>query len=140
MHKCKSIVFKCMDFRLTKETNRFLEENNLLGDCDIVSIAGSSKALADGNDEIKNLLIKQIKTSKDLHGAEEIILIHHSDCGAYKASCCFTSLEEEKGFQIEDMKKVEKLIKENFPEMEVKKIWAEMKDSEGKKVDFSFIN
>jgi len=38
------------------------------------------------------------------------------------------------------MKKVEKLIKENFPEMEVKKIWAEMKDSEGKKVDFSFIN
>ncbi|HNP79558.1 MAG TPA: hypothetical protein PKI00_01795 [Candidatus Pacearchaeota archaeon] len=128
-----------MDFRLTKETNRFLEENNLLGDCDIVSIAGSSKALADGNDEVKNLLIKQIKTSKDLHGAEEIILIHHSDCGAYKASCCFTSFEEEKGFQIEDMKKVEKIIKENFPEMEVKKIWAEMKDGEGKEVEFSVI-
>jgi hypothetical protein len=30
MHKCKSIVFKCMDFRLTKETIRFLEENNLM--------------------------------------------------------------------------------------------------------------
>lgn len=140
MHKCKSIVFKCMDFRLSKETIRFLEENNLIGDSDIVSIAGSSKSLADGKDEIKNLLIKQIKTSKDLHGSEEVILIHHSDCGAYKATCCFTSLEEEKNVQLEDMKKVEALIKESFPEMEVKKVWAEMKDKEGNEVEFSFIN
>lgn len=140
MHKCKSIVFKCMDFRLTEETIRFLKENNLIGDSDIVSLAGSSKSLADGKDEIKNLLIKQIKTSKDLHGAEEVILIHHSDCGAYKTTCCFTSIEEEKNIQLEDMNKAEDLIKENFPEMEVKKVWAEMKDKEGSEVEFSFVD
>ncbi|MDD3292575.1 MAG: hypothetical protein PHT67_00565 [Candidatus Pacebacteria bacterium] len=140
MHNCKSIIFKCMDFRLTKETNRFLQENNLIGDCDIVSLAGSSKSLADGKEEIKNLLLKQIKTSKDLHCATEVILIHHSDCGAYKASCCFASEEEEKNIQTEDMNTVEKLIKENFPEMEVKKVWAQMKDKKGNEVEFSILN
>lgn len=140
MHKCKSIVFKCMDFRLTKETIRFLEENQLLGNCDIVSLAGSSKSLADGKDEIKNILLKQIKISKDLHCSTEVVLIHHSDCGAYKASYCFTSPNEEKNMQIEDMNKVKSLIKENFPEMEVKKIWAQMKDSEGKEVEFLLID
>jgi hypothetical protein len=38
------------------------------------------------------------------------------------------------------MKKAEALIKENFPEMEVKKVWAEMKDKEGNEVEFSFID
>ena len=140
MHKCKSIVFKCMDFRLTKETNRFFEENNLIGNCDIVSLAGSSKSLADGKEEIKNLLLKQIKASKDLHCSTEVILIHHSDCGGYKSSYCFTSEEEEKNTQIEDMNNVEKLIKENFPEMEVKKVWAQMKDKEGNEVEFLTLN
>ncbi len=140
MHKCKSIVFKCMDFRLTKETIRFLEENKLLGDCDIVSLAGSSKSLTDGKDEIKNMLLKQIKTSSELHSSTEVILIHHSDCGAYKTSYCFSSPEDEKKTQLEDMNKVESLIKENFPKIEVKKIWAEMEDKEGKKVNFSIID
>jgi carbonic anhydrase len=140
MHKCKSIVFKCIDFRLTKETIRFLEENNMLGDCDIVSLAGSSKSLADGKDETKALLLKQIKTSKDLHGAREVVLIHHSDCGAYKSAFCFASDEDEKKTQLEDMDKVEKIIKEKFPEVEIKKVWARMKDSEGKEVEFSILN
>jgi carbonic anhydrase len=139
MHKCKSIVFKCIDFRLTKETIRFLEENNMIGNCDIVSLAGSSKSLTDNKDEIKNFLLKQIKASKELHSSTEVVLIHHSDCGAYKATCCFTSDEEEKQIQIKDMNNAEKLIKDSFPEMEVKKIWAQMKDDEGKNVEFSIL-
>ena len=42
-HQCKAIIIHCMDFRLIKETQRWLGEKGYLGDCDIVSIAGASK-------------------------------------------------------------------------------------------------
>lgn len=37
---CKNIIFHCIDFRLIKETDEFIQSN--YGKCDIISIAGSS--------------------------------------------------------------------------------------------------
>jgi len=139
-HSCQAIVFKCIDFRLENETRRWLDENSLTNNCDIVSLAGSSKDLSGNDPSIVNLLLTQIKISHDLHQAKEVILIHHSDCGAYKNVYSFKSPEEEKEIQSIDLEKSKIIIEKNFPDMIVKKVWAQMADSNGKKVDFQIIN
>jgi carbonic anhydrase len=139
-HNCKAILFHCIDFRLINETTRWMRENNLIGDCDIVSVAGSSKSIVDGSEELKNFLLGQINTSCTLHHCQKVILVHHSDCGAYRNSYNFSSPAEEKDKQIEDMAKAEEIIKNKFPELSVRKIWANMKDSDGKEVEFNSID
>jgi len=72
-HNCQNIVFHCIDFRLINETNDFIKNN--YGGSDIVSVAGSSKEIADGN----SYLLKQIEISHNLHHSSKVVLIHHSD-------------------------------------------------------------
>lgn len=79
-------------------------------------------------------MLKQIELSHDVHESKRVILIHHSDCGAYKLSYHFNSPKEEKEKQISDMIRIEKIIKERFPDMSVDKIWAEL---EGNNITFS---
>ncbi|MDK2949294.1 MAG: hypothetical protein PWQ56_459 [Patescibacteria group bacterium] len=119
-HNCQNIIFHCIDFRLINETNDFIKNN--YGRSDIVSVAGSSKEIADGN----SYLLKQIEISHNLHHSSKVVLIHHSDCGAYKNSYQFSSPEEEKEKQVNDLLKIELIIKERFPDMTVEKIWAEL--------------
>lgn len=119
-HDCQNIVFHCIDFRLINETNDFIKNN--YGECDIVSVARSGQEIADGNP----YLLKQIEISHNLHHSVKVILIHHSDCGAYKGSYQFNSPQEEKEKQVEDLIKIESIIKEKFGDMSVEKIWAEL--------------
>ena len=125
-----------MDFRLIDQTREWMKSQGILGDADIVSVAGASKEIIDGTEGAKELLLKQIELSGKLHSANQVILLHHSDCGAYKASYTFLTPEEEKETQFRDMEKVSTIIKENFPAMQVMKVWAQMKDGEGKEVEF----
>jgi carbonic anhydrase len=139
-HNCKAILFHCIDFRLINETSRWMNEQSLIGDCDVVAVAGSSKAIVDGSDNIRDFLLGQINTSCTLHNCQQVVLVHHSDCGAYRNSYNFASPEEEKAKQVIDMKKAEEIIKDRFPELKVIKIWAQMADSDGKNVEFAEIN
>lgn len=136
MHKCNNILFKCMDFRMQAQTLNWLKENGYFGDCDVISIAGSSKGIADENVEVRGFLLNQIRISHDLHGAKNVILVHHSDCGAYKTAYTFASPEEEEIKQKGDVNKVEQIILEEFPDMTVVKVWAKMNDENGENVTF----
>lgn len=118
-HKCENIVIHCMDFRIIEKTNSFLRENYGADNCDIVSVAGASKIIAETNGDY---LLKQIEMSHNLHESKKVVLIHHSDCGAYQIK----NTEEEKIKQFEDIKKSEDIIKKMFPDMEVDKVWVEI--------------
>ena len=138
-HQCKNLMLKCMDFRLQNNTLNWLKENGYFGDCDVISNAGSGKALVDESPETKEFILKEIGISYEKHGARNIIIIHHSDCGAY-SSYNFANEEEEKTKQIEDMRSEETIIKERFPDVTVIKVWAQMKDPDGNNVDFQTID
>lgn len=139
-HTCSTIAFHCIDFRTIKETMKFLDSKCGLGNCDIVSVAGSGKGIADNNEIFKSYLLRQINLSHDLHEARNVILIHHSDCGVYNDCYTFSSGEEEKQKQIEDMKRSEAVIKEKFPDMSVEKVWAQLLDPHGEKINFTVID
>lgn len=84
MHKAKAVIVSCMDFRFQKYVFKWLEENNLLGSTDIISIAGASRNLTTPTDEAsKEFILKQIELSVSLHNPDTIYILDHQDCGGY---------------------------------------------------------
>ena len=130
-----------MDFRLNKETKKWIQESDFSeGGFDVISLAGASKDIIDGNEEIKNNFLKHIGVSVDLHQAEKIIIFHHSDCGAYALDYKFGSVQEEKEKQFADMKKAKEVILERYPEVKIVFIWGELKDKNGEEIEFKLIS
>ena len=139
-HICKNLLIRCMDFRLNKETKKWIQESKLFeGGFDIISLAGASKDIVDGNEEVKNNFLKHVGVSVDLHQVEKIIIFHHSDCGAYALDYKFDSLEEEKKKQLEDMKKAKEIILEKYSGVKVVFVWGEMKDEKGEEIRFEIV-
>ncbi len=76
-HVTQAIVVHCMDFRLQKSINDWLQGTFGVGEYDRLSVAGSVFDL--------DFVMKQVKLSHDLHEIKKVVLINHEDCGAYGA-------------------------------------------------------
>lgn len=120
-HHCKYFIAHCIDFRFGRAIKDYLEKEGLLGDCDIVSVAGGVKN--------SDFLLEQLDISVNLHKVQEVRLMNHIDCGAYGGSGKFSSFEEERAFQIEEMKKAKSLIVQKYPSLAVKTILAKIQPS-----------
>lgn len=141
MHTCKTLLIRCMDFRLNKEIERWIKKSILFDDkkFDVIALAGSSKDLVSKNMLISENFMKHIEISVELHKAEKVIIFHHSDCGAYGREYKFSSPKEEKEKQMEDMLEAKKIILEKYPNVEIFLVWGQLKDSEGKKIKFEVL-
>ncbi len=138
-HECKNLLIRCMDFRLRDELSEWIDRSGLFeGGFDVISLAGASKSLADGNDNIKDFLLSNISVSTVLHSADKVVILHHSDCGAY-GSFGFPSKEAEKERQLEDMMKSRDIIQAKYPQTEVVLAWAELKDDHGHEIEFEIV-
>ena len=128
-HTCSSALIRCMDFRLTDAINKWLEEKGIMNDCDIISVAGIAKVIADNPESPEaKFILKQFELSKKLHNTKTLYLMHHTDCGAYGGHKAFANLDEEKAKYKADMEKARKIIKSIVPDLEVKFVLADIKD------------
>lgn len=99
----------------------YMEKHSLLGDCDIVSVAGGVKSLiSPKNTSDKDFILNQIDISVNLHKIREIIISNHTDCGAYGGKEKFNSFEEECDFHIQEMEKAKKIILGRQPDLKIK--------------------
>ena len=137
MHNCSTIIIHCIDFRLINKIREWMDENGLKNDSDVLSLAGGIKDLVDGSKEIQDFILKQIGVSYNLHNARKVIIIQHSDCGAYKTSYNFIDGEDEFAQQLEDTNTAEEMIKNYYDDIAVEKIWIQMKDPHGEEVEFT---
>ncbi len=139
-HKCKNLLIRCMDFRLRDGLMEWVDESGLFeGGFDVISLAGASKSLADGSEEIKDFFLRQVSVSTDLHHAERVIIFHHSDCGAYAKDYDFVSKLDEKTKQIEDMEKAREIILSKYPNIEILLAWGDLQDEHGDKIEFEIV-
>lgn len=120
-HHCKYFIAHCIDFRLQKAIKDYLEKENLLGDCDVVSAAGGVK----NND----FLLEQLDVSVNLHKVQEARLINHLDCGAYGGSEAFGSAEEEYKFHVGELKKAKVAVLAKYPSLKVRMLLAKIQPS-----------
>jgi carbonic anhydrase len=134
-HTCSSALIRCMDFRLTKAFNNWMEKNNIMNDCDIISVAGVVKNIAEDKDsEASKYILEQISLSKKLHDIKTLYIIHHTDCGAYGGHDAFEGLEDETRQHHADMNTTKNIIEENISDLEVKIVLADMETDE--KINF----
>lgn len=83
--KAKALLLSCMDYRLVDDLVTFMNEKGLKDNYDHVVLAGASLGVvsdkfADWHDTFWQHLDVAIK----LHHVEEVVVVDHRDCGAYK--------------------------------------------------------
>lgn len=129
-HHCKALIIHCMDFRLGSATKAYLEQNNLLNDCDVVSVAGAAKSLVSpAKESDREFLMRQIGLSQKLHGIGEVVLMNHTDCGAYGGRAAFASRDEERKKHSDDLRAAAEVIKKENPSLAVRTLVADIEDS-----------
>jgi carbonic anhydrase len=112
-HLCEALVIHCIDFRIQRSLNDYLE-SRFPGAYDRVSVAGG----------VKNMPVdlEQCEVSTRLHHPQKIVLIQHEDCGAYGGSAKLGDFDAEKAFQTEELEKAEQTLKNLYPGIIIIKI------------------
>jgi carbonic anhydrase len=82
-YHCDASVIGCFDNRFDTASRKLLKRIGVVQP-DPVKIAGGAKALASPEQEFhRTFVLDQIHKSIRLHGTDRVILMLHSDCGAY---------------------------------------------------------
>ena len=80
---CDAAVLWCFDNRFDLGFRKFLKRIGIKNS-DPIKIAGGAKCLASPERESdREFVLEQIRKSMHLHGTRRVILMVHSDCGAY---------------------------------------------------------
>jgi carbonic anhydrase len=82
-YHCDAVVVACFDHRFDRVLRKFLRRIKVHNP-DVVIVAGGAKSLASPEHESdREFLVAQVRKSIRLHGTDRVILMLHSDCGAY---------------------------------------------------------
>src|ERR1700721_2147601 len=80
---CDAAIIWCFDNRFDLGFRKFLQRVGI-ANSDPIKIAGGAKDLASPDQESdREFVLEQIRKSIQLHGTRRVILMVHSDCGAY---------------------------------------------------------
>jgi carbonic anhydrase len=80
---CDAAVLWCFDNRFNLGFQKFLKRI-AVAHPDPIKVAGGAKCLASPQREAdREFVLEQIRISMNLHGTKRVILMVHSDCGAY---------------------------------------------------------
>jgi carbonic anhydrase len=82
-YQCDAAIVWCFDNRFELGFRKFLKRIGVVN-ADPIKIAGGAKCLASPDHESdREFVVEQLRKSVRLHGTRRIILMLHSDCGAY---------------------------------------------------------
>src|SRR2546430_4670825 len=82
-YECDAAIVCCFDNRFELGFRKFLKYLGVVNS-DPIKVAGGAKCLADSTrHEDMEFVLDQIRASIRLHGTRRVILMTHSDCGAY---------------------------------------------------------
>src|SRR5215831_18591824 len=82
-YHCDAAIVWCFDNRFDLGFRKFLKKIGV-ENSDPIKVAGGAKSLASPEHESdREFIVDQIRKSIRLHGTDRVILMLHSDCGAY---------------------------------------------------------
>lgn len=82
-YHCDAAIIWCFDNRFELGFRKFLKRIGVVN-ADPIKVAGGAKCLASPDLEAeREFVLGQIRKSMHLHGTRRVILMLHSDCGAY---------------------------------------------------------
>jgi carbonic anhydrase len=118
---CDAAVVWCFDNRFETAFRKLLKRSGVMS-FDSIRIAGGAKVLVSPKHEgDRAFVLEQIRTSMRLHGARTVVLMLHSDCGAYGGLAAFKGdAEKEAQNHSSDLEKASDFVKRQIPELTVK--------------------
>src|SRR5688572_16528646 len=81
-YQADATVLACPDARFEIVLRKLLKRLGITRP-DVIRIVGGPKALSSGTDAEHCFVVEQLRASQRLHHARRVLLIAHSDCGAY---------------------------------------------------------
>lgn len=120
-YHCDAAAVWCFDQRFDAAFRRFLKRMHV-HHCDQIRIAGGAKCFASPESETeREFVLSQIETSIRLHGTKVVILIVHSDCGAYGGLQHFAGdAEAEREHHVNELAKAAEFISRKLPGVAVR--------------------
>lgn len=114
---CESLIIHCLDWRLQSGLEQWLKDFGIInGKFDRVAVAGAVKSLiSPSHGATRDFLLKQIEISYNLHHIKQVILINHTDCGAYGGSKAFAGEQTELDLHKQELLKAAGIITNKFP-------------------------
>jgi carbonic anhydrase len=119
-------VVRCMDGRLNKPLAAFLQAYGLPEAYDLISVPGGARDVNDA----ESCLYRSIEDiSLALHHVKNVLLIQHTDCGAYggRANCGGTE-QADHSFQLAELKKAGETLKQAHSDLAVHLALAHIRD------------
>jgi carbonic anhydrase len=125
-YSADACIVWCFDDRFSRLLEEFVKERGYKN-YDLVKIAGGAKSLASPENESERLFVlKQIRTSINLHQAKEVILMCHEDCGAYGGKKLFAGDKDEREKICADLKEAAHILLNNLPkDVKVEMVFAD---------------
>lgn len=115
----KAFVYCCFDPKVWPKVVEIFYECFGRGNYFLGTDPGAVKNLVSSGDlYTPKIVIAKIKSAYALHPFETIILVNHSNCGAYRlAGKSFDNPESEEEFHKKELDKAVKLLKKHFPKL-----------------------
>jgi carbonic anhydrase len=125
-YAAEACIVWCYDDRFTKLLEEFVKSRGYKN-YDLIKLAGGAKSLAAPESEAERLFVlKQIRTSINLHHTLKVILMCHEDCGAYGGKKAFSGDQDEHEKICADLKEAVHILENNLPkEVGVEMIFAD---------------
>ena len=120
LYRADACVVSCFDARFELVTRKFLKKRGIWW-ADPLKIAGGAKAFASPMEESeRRFALGQVQMSMRLHGTNRVMLMVHSDCGAYGGLLAFAGNEEREAMNHEsELRRAAEFLMTNIPAIEV---------------------
>lgn len=120
MYESGGLVVRCFDSRFRIVSDKYLKRRGIPNP-DIVSIAGGPKSLASpASENARQFVLDQIRASIRLHRTPRVLLMSHSDCGAYGGFEAFANdRQAEAAAQDQELRRAARCVREAIPEIGV---------------------
>ena len=115
-YRADAAVVWCYDDRFELTLRKLLKRLRIEHP-DRIRVAGGAKCLASPEPEYeRELVLEQIRKSAKLHGTHRVLLMVHSDCGAYGGIEAFGGdAQAEIQHHLQELQRAAACVRQNFP-------------------------
>lgn len=119
-YKCDAAIVWCFDHRFEQALRKLIKRVGI-NFFDPIRVAGGAKCLAgDESEADRQFVLEQIQKSIALHGTHTVLLMLHSDCGAYGGLAAFENdpVREAENHR-EDLHRALEFLQSKIPDLKV---------------------
>ncbi len=127
-YTAQAFIVRCFDDRFRGAFEKFLKVKKILH-ADFESVAGGAKIFASPERKSdREFMIRELEKSIKLHKTRRVILLTHTDCGAYGGLARFGGdAERQDAFHRGEHKKAREVIKIAFPNLPVETYFIDLR-------------